>query len=815
MVGGTADFQAGYVQTDFTLPAGPRMVYSTAGDARPIIIVETPQPADGAVPDKIKAELTFAGNTGAPVYYSTSGLVAGQTLRFALQADATALPSGTHDWTLHLTEYHGAETATRTFTGTKIIVNRADSPFGKQWWIDGLDQLVVDAAGADVVFSDGTTARFTGTDGTYSAPSWLQSTLTRSGSAGDYSYSYQSKYGDTAVFNHQGQLTQRVDTNGNLLSYAYASGLLSTIRDSLGRTSTLTYTNGRLQSITDFAGRTTSFTVDATSRELRTIVEPAVTVAGVSVQPTTNYVYSAASGLLESIEDPRENLTAFEYDHARRLKSRTLADGSVTEFSLVMVQGLANLSANAGTLANPLPFSTPAAAVGTVVEHVTAVERRTTRYKTDQFGNPTEIIDTAGNVFTYLRNADGQVEEMVEPDPDAAGPLSPLTTTYVYNTSTKNLESMTLSDGTSTRGWTYGPFNQVASYTDERGLLTEYDIDPATGGIRSVIHRNPADPAGDIVTGYTYTPPPQAAGDLPGGLVVTVTDPRGNVTRYTYYNVASELHRFGRVKTITSADGTPDAGEEEFDYDLKGNLAAHTDARDHTTNYEYDALNRLTRIKQPDPSGNLVELQRPVTLYEYDAVGNLLKSTDAEGNVSRFVYDGLNRVKEAYSPHKNGPTAGDGLKTAYSYLLDGRLDKVTETTTSQTVRLTDYDYDALGYLSKTTLPATAAGTPVYVYQHGPLGDLLSTTDAENNTTDYSYDNRRRVTGVELPDPDTTLPGTLPRPVIAYTYDAGGNVDTMTDSVFTTDYDYDFLGRLEQTTLPDPDGAGSHTAVITR
>ena len=36
------------------------------------------------------------------------------------------------------------------------------------------------------------------------------------------------------------------------------------------------------------------------------------------------------------------------------------------------------------------------------------------------------------------------------------------------------------------------------------------------------------------VTTYTYSPKPTAQGQTPGGLVATVTDPRGIVTAFTY-----------------------------------------------------------------------------------------------------------------------------------------------------------------------------------------------------------------------------------------------------------------------------------------
>ena len=36
------------------------------------------------------------------------------------------------------------------------------------------------------------------------------------------------------------------------------------------------------------------------------------------------------------------------------------------------------------------------------------------------------------------------------------------------------------------------------------------------------------------------------------------------------------------------------------------------------------------------------------TLYEYDDAGNLIKTTDAKGQVMRYVYDGVNRIIAEY-----------------------------------------------------------------------------------------------------------------------------------------------------------------------
>ncbi len=60
-----------------------------------------------------------------------------------------------------------------------------------------------------------------------------------------------------------------------------------------------------------------------------------------------------------------------------------------------------------------------------------------------------------------------------------------------------------------------------------------------------------------------------------------------------------------------------------------------TDANGHITTYAYDALNRLTSVT--DPLSHVVS-------YGYDAVGNRTTKTKADGTVISYTYDELNRL---------------------------------------------------------------------------------------------------------------------------------------------------------------------------
>ena len=78
-----------------------------------------------SVPSAITAQLTFNGTAGTNYCYNTSGMVAGQSLRFALQADGTSLATGMYDYTLTVATTIGGSSTTRSFTGKQAIFNRS------------------------------------------------------------------------------------------------------------------------------------------------------------------------------------------------------------------------------------------------------------------------------------------------------------------------------------------------------------------------------------------------------------------------------------------------------------------------------------------------------------------------------------------------------------------------------------------------------------------------------------------------------------------------------------------------------------------
>ena len=144
------------------------------------------------------------------------------------------------------------------------------------------------------------------------------------------------------------------------------------------------------------------------------------------------------------------------------------------------------------------------------------------------------------------------------------------------------------------RTFTYDEiFNQLVLSTDELGREILQDLDTNTGNVmkrtqvmgeRDSVENGETD---DLITTMTYTQ---------FGLIDTMTDPLGRVTDYDY-------NSRGLLTSVTYAVGTDDEATVAYEYDAAGNQTAMIDGEGNRTEYEYDALDRPTRIIEPDPDG--------------------------------------------------------------------------------------------------------------------------------------------------------------------------------------------------------------------
>ncbi len=735
-----------------------------------------------------------------PVVVFTTDQLTEQSLlepfRFALQTDASHLPTGQHPWSITVTEYYeDQDPVSRTYHGRQLVQNRTESSFGRRWAFAAWDKLVVQSDGAGIVKGNGNFVWFSlQPDNSYQLDSGDGQTvrLTRAANR----FVAENRDGSTSTFDETGRLLTTTDRHhqSNTFHYTDANAdgrqdeLLQLV-DEVGRATTFTYTNGLVTAITDFAGRTTSLEYSQ-DRQLVRVTYPDPDGPGPLEPAASTYAYDAESGLMHEATAEDGSVTAYQYDASGALVARTLPNDAVEYFQAVVTVGLANPDANEGTRDNPMPL--------THVTDVTGYRRdaqgRTVQFRTDQQGLRIWQRDAEGNEVAMDRAEDGQIVQKQEThlaDTDV------WETHYEYDErGNRTLEL--LPDG-STRSWTYDAWNQVTSFTNELGQKTLYRHDPDTGDLLEVrlvvgeIDDRQNGETDDSVQRYTYTGYPESPQDAPAGLIASFTDAASHLSTYQY-------NMRGLLVEVIHAVGTDDEALEQYTYDDADNLISYLDELGRTTDYEYDILGRLTKLSLPDPDGS-GPAERPVIRHEYDSRNRRTRTTDPLGRVTSYEYDSAGNLTRVIEPDHDG----DGIATVSEFTYDdgNRLIDATDPLGHRT----EYAYDALDRVRQITLPlvdpSQDRGTS-YVYTYNHTSQLASVTDPLHNTTFFDYDPTGRRKTTTLADPDGAGPQSSPQTVAEY--DAAGNLVREVDPLGNeTRYEYNELNQVARILQPQPDG----------
>ncbi|MBC7852937.1 MAG: cadherin-like domain-containing protein, partial [Pirellulaceae bacterium] len=329
------------------LSLGQRLIYrSDTVSLKPVIVVETSLKSGAAVPNSIDAVLTFGGTGQGTVSYTNTGLAAGDTLRFALQADATALATGYYAWSMTVTAVYTGSTSSTTYSGYHAVVNRASSTFGNGWWLDGLDQLVVSGSGALLVRGNGDTLWYSDNGGGYdkAAGDTQFSTLVENG-GGDFTLT--SKHGMESNFSSSGLLTAIEDANANAWDFTYTDGDGDTVADEIdiieepyGRDHDFAYSSNKVSTFTDYASHVSTFGYSTGKLTSLTLSDP--DAGGALAAPVWGNAYNATTGLLETRTDPNAEDTDYTYDSTSLRLSRvdTPISGQYTTLVPVQTYGL-------------------------------------------------------------------------------------------------------------------------------------------------------------------------------------------------------------------------------------------------------------------------------------------------------------------------------------------------------------------------------------------------------------------------------------------------------------------------------------------
>lgn len=387
-------------------------------------------------------------------------------------------------------------------------------------------------------------------------------------------------------------------------------------------------------------------------------------------------------------------------------------------------------------------------------------------------------------------------------------------TTYSYDLS-RNLEiSRTEASGTANARTTTTQWHPIYNLPT---LISVYAGNSASGtpikttsfsydSQGNLLNKTETDPATNTSRTWIYTYNSY-------GQVLTVDGPRtdvNDVTTYTYYdcNTGNEC---GQVHTIANAVGQTTTYTS---YNANGQPLSITDANGQVTTLTYDARQRLssrtvgTETTTFDywPTGQLKKVTLPdgsYLSYTYDAAHRLTAITDSAGNNTHYTLDAMGNHTNESTYDANGVLA---LTRSKVYDLLGRLYQdigaANQTTT--------YSYDNEGN------PLSALDTMDHYtqYHYDALNRLSSVIDPASQTTQYGYNNDDSLISVTDPKGLTTSYsysglGDLSQQSspdtsnTTDTYDSAGNLKTSTDANGSTvTYSYDALNRVTQAVYSD-------------
>ena len=280
------------------------------------------------------------------------------------------------------------------------------------------------------------------------------------------------------------------------------------------------------------------------------------------------------------------------------------------------------------------------------------------------------------------------------------------------------------------------------------------------------------------------------------GDVATETDALGRVTSYTY-------DAQGRQIAVTTAVGTPVQETTQTAYNAIGEVASTTDALGNVTTYGYDSNGNQTSVTDPlghttttlyNAYGDVTETINPLgnpTYYGYDAYGNQTSVTDALGHTTTTVYDNVGEVVETIDPLGNitqnvytvlGQEVESidalGHATTYAYDTAGTMIAEVDPDGNET----QWVYNSLGQEVNEIRPT--GGVTTYGLRCGRQSDFGDGPAGE-------HDNHV----VQCPGPGRPRPSTPWATGQRATYDAVGNLSTVTDALGrVTSYTYDAQNR---------------------
>ena len=365
---------------------------------------------------------------------------------------------------------------------------------------------------------------------------------------------------------------------------------------------------------------------------------------------------SPADCVLSSTNSNTENIcTRYGYDNQGRqiTTTNTLGQTSLTVYDTYGRAFISVANWDGTSIVTTTQCSFPPAQPDTNLCTVTEYDYDRRSATLDALGQRTEYgYDALGRVVTttrYLDEAsfgnDVPITTLTHYDlmGQRVGQTDPRgnTSTFIYDQLGRQVETVT-PEGVSSRQY-YDDAGRVVSTTNGLGAATLITYDALSR--RSAV----TDPMENTTT-YAYS----ALGSQ-----TAITDANGIVTAYAY----DDLNRLSAVtenQRIGESANQDTNVVTQYRYNVLGNRIVITNARAYTQSFTtYDTLGRP--VVAEDALGNK-------TTTQYNARGLRTVVTDADGLVTRYYYDGLNRLTRIEYPASGQQLA---FTVTYAYRCKG------------------------------------------------------------------------------------------------------------------------------------------------
>ncbi len=713
------------------------------------------------------------------------------------------------------------------------------SAFGYGWTFTGDQKLfIIDKNGLDIQYKDedGTTHAFTNpTDGKYTSPSGLYDTLFK---VNPTTYTLTSPTGIITTFTVKesttdmdvqvAYITQQKDLNNNTITYSYNSNnqltAIYTNADTTNQKLSFTYNNVGL--ISKITHKDKEFNYSYTGEYLTSVTQKKSATAWTTTYFTykdqqltqvkdgngllTTFTYSSNLDISTVSENgASDSTTKYNLDRTTRQMTVTSPENMATTYSMnsnFVVIGILQPSGERTTYELDSAYNVTKETIhytdGTIYER---------NYKYDVNGNVLEIRDSNNPVKTYTYNSRQAILTEKAADETLA--------TYEYDTK-NNLLSTQLSNDEKT-SYTYDingdlikviyPNHNSESYTPSY-----------SNGQKTIIYK-------DDVLGTTS----KVVIDIYGNKLSS-TDGKGQQTQYQY-NLKNELTGVITENPILNASKLTTS----YTYDDNGNLLTSTNALGKTMLLTYTPQNQVATEKNA---------LGKVTSYSYNRDGDLTQIKKADNTVISYKSDALNGENKVCTDLCNDKDT----TTQFTTIQNGLTSTTTNHPANQVVQYISAEDGILqnirfnnssinqilyGYTNE-KLATLQYGNQKLDYSHNTNGQLTTlklntatlasfTYDPNGLNTETSFGNNKSAikrvykgTSTQLQTEKYTTSPDNPEITNTYTYDANGQITSISNGTGTKTYTYDALNQLTQEKLEDGqiinytyDSVGNRTSKI--